>query len=155
MELVQLNLQFQACKTVLFRNVSSFCVRHLILLGWSSAEEQKQVGSQHHPSVRHTFVPGMLNILGSNQQLVHPRNIWSGEIFLKYCPRKVHQSYAGTITRPSCVDTSWALFTRVAWGVHHSQKKKKFINWQNETDLVGLFQDSQATIQTKFTMSSN
>ena len=34
-------------------------------------------------------------------------------IFLKYYPRKIHQSYTGNNTQPSCVDTSWALFTPV------------------------------------------
>ena len=38
-------------------------------------------------------------------------------ILLKYCPRNVAQSYAGTMARPSCVATSWALFTPVLFEV--------------------------------------
>lgn len=110
---------FQAYKVVFFLDISNFSIPLLNLLGWSFEVELKLEGWQSHSLVKKISCTGYDKY---SWQLTMPCSFFENltwwnflmlGIFLKCCPRKVLQSYAATMTRPSWVATSWTLWAPV------------------------------------------
>ena len=111
---------FQACKAVFFLDISKFSIPLLNLLSRLIFWSRTETGGMAIP-----FLSKKISCTGYDKysrQLTMPCSFFENltwwnflmlGIFLKWCPRKVLQSYVATMTRPSWVATSWTLWAPV------------------------------------------